>query len=548
MSLHTLARRLLPAALAALLLPGGHAAAQVRVLGDPVDVSQDFQKLENAYFVASRATRFDPATGSGTLQWDRYARQTGYSFAKVDLPFVRAKSDEFPGTEYDQDPALPFSLTFVSPRTVRLRFATRDLPLGDSASLMLAAGTAPVDRSWRVARSDSVVEWTSPHGRVRLVKAPWRVELYDGQGKLLTRTQTLGDPNTFATPVPFSFARRAEDMGRRTAASFQLSYDEKIFGTGESFTRLDKRGQKVVAYTRDAMGVQTPLMYKPIPFFLSSRGYGVFVHTSTPVTFDFGQAFDQSNVIYTGDEVLDLFVFLGEPREVVSEYTALTGRSPVPPLWSFGLWMSRITYNSEAEVRDVAAKLRQHRIPADVLHLDTGWFEVDWQSDFQFSTSRFANPARMISDLKKDGFRVSLWQLPYFTTKNRLYPELVAKGYAVKSPAGSWTDYQTGRTYPGARWHQVEAGAVPVVLMVRDGSVIPHVAVAQSTAQIDWSNVELRVFNPGGGPATGLFALPDGELRTLRVEPGAQGPVLRDDPLRGRVRWRLTRAGTPTAE
>ena len=71
---------------------------------------------------------------------------------------------------------------------------------------------------------------------------------------------------------------------------------------------------------------------------------------------------------------------------------ALTGRSPVPPLWSFGLWMSRITYKAEAEVRQVAQRLRDLRIPADVLHLDTGWFETDWKSNFEFSNTRFTDP------------------------------------------------------------------------------------------------------------------------------------------------------------
>ncbi len=130
----------------------------------------------------------------------------------------------------------------------------------------------------------------------------------------------------------------------------------------------------------------------------------MFVHTSAPVTFDFGKTFDSHNAIYTGDENLDLFVFLGEPKDILSEYTALTGRSPVPPLWSFGFWMSRITYKSEEEVRDVAAKLRQHRVPADVIHLDTGWFETDWRSNYQFSKTRFNDPAKMIADLKKQGF------------------------------------------------------------------------------------------------------------------------------------------------
>jgi alpha-D-xyloside xylohydrolase len=92
---------------------------QAQVLGDPPDVSQDFQKMENVYFVGSRVTSFDTSTGQGTLQWDRYLRSTTLSFNKIDVTFTRGKATEFPGTEYDQDPALPFSITFVSPRTIR---------------------------------------------------------------------------------------------------------------------------------------------------------------------------------------------------------------------------------------------------------------------------------------------------------------------------------------------------------------------------------------------------------------------------------------------
>jgi len=134
--------------------------------------------------------------------------------------------------------------------------------------------------------------------------------------------------------------------------------------------------------------------------------------------------------------VLDLFVFLGQPKDILTEYTALTGRSPVPPLWSFGLWMSRITYKTEAEVRDVAAKLRQYRIPSDVLHLDTGWFETDWQSNYEFSTTRFTNPRSMIADLARNGFHVSLWQYTYFTRRNKIWDELFRGGFAVRNEAG----------------------------------------------------------------------------------------------------------------
>jgi alpha-D-xyloside xylohydrolase len=120
----------------------------------------------------------------------------------------------------------------------------------------------------------------------------------------------------------------------------------------------------------------------------------------------------------------------------VSEYTAITGRSPVPPTWSFGLWMSRITYRSEAEVRNVARLLRSYRIPADVLHLDTGWFETDWRSDLQFSSSRFPNPRGVLQDLRSQGFHVSLWQYTYFTPKNPLWREVVERGYHVRDESG----------------------------------------------------------------------------------------------------------------
>jgi alpha-D-xyloside xylohydrolase len=118
-----------------------HAAAQPQIVGDLVDISEDFEKPDQLHFVGRRVTRFDPATGVGLLQWERYTRQPSYSFNKMDVGYSRADATEFPGTEYDRDPALPFEITFVSPRTVRLRFFTRDLPpeaRRDTDSLMLA--------------------------------------------------------------------------------------------------------------------------------------------------------------------------------------------------------------------------------------------------------------------------------------------------------------------------------------------------------------------------------------------------------------------------
>ena len=125
---------------------------KAQVLGDPVDVSQDFQKMENIYFVGSKVVDFNPLSGQGTLQWNRYVRSTTSSFNKMDVTFARGKSTEFPGTEYDQDPTLPFSVTFVSPRTIRLRMNTRAVPLNDGSSS--DAGWSGSERQLLEGRTD----------------------------------------------------------------------------------------------------------------------------------------------------------------------------------------------------------------------------------------------------------------------------------------------------------------------------------------------------------------------------------------------------------
>ena len=408
-----------------------------RVLNQPFDISCEAESLANTYFLGNQVSAFDSATGTGLLQWQRYGRKPRMAFDQIAIPFEATPAWEFP-PEYAQDPALPFEISFVTPRTIRVRLQARDNMQHDTDSPMLA-GTPGTTDAWHVEENDEQIRWNGPCGSVILRKDPWHLELRDAEDRLLTSTQHLTDTRCLQNcyPIPFSFVRRVEDVGRQFAATFSLAPDEKIYGCGESFTRLNKRGQQVILWACDAYGVQTRAMYKPIPFFLSSRGYGIFVHSSAPMTFDFGHTYDAATTLHVGDEALELFFFMGTPQEIVEEYTALTGRSPLPPLWSFGLWMSRITYKSEDETREVAALLRRHRIPCDVIHLDTGWFETNWRCNYEFSPSRFTDPATMIRDLRAQGFRISLWQLPYFTPTNSLYREAIARGYVVRNSRGN---------------------------------------------------------------------------------------------------------------
>jgi alpha-D-xyloside xylohydrolase len=407
------------------------------LLNDPIDVSGDFRDFSDLYYLADRLAAFDPATGTGKITWQRSEYFTRQAFDNMLAVIKPVTPNEFPENEYAANPTLPFSIEFVSPRTLRLRL-TSGPQFRKSAGELMLAGEVPQDHSWKYSRVEGGHRYTSDFGSVTICEKPWHIEFRDAQGRLLTKTDHDSDNATTFTPIlPFSFVRRAADYSRSLDAVFTLSPGEKIFGCGESFTGLDKRGQKIVLWTDDANGIQNQGLYKPIPFFLSNRGYGMFLHTSSPITCDFGNSFSGINSLMLGDDELDLFVFLGSPREILDEYTKLTGKSPLPPLWSFGLWMSRCTYSSEQQVRDVAAKLRENKIPCDVIHLDTGWFETDWRCDYQFSTSRFTDPRKMIADLKNDGFHISLWQLPYFVPKNTLFNELVEKNLVVRDAKGN---------------------------------------------------------------------------------------------------------------
>jgi len=407
------------------------------LLNEPVDVSGDFHDFSNLYYVADRLADFDPATGTGKISYQRSEYFTSMSFNHMVAAIKPVEPNEFPANEYATNPALPFAIEFVSPKTFRLRLTSGPQVHKITEELMLA-GPVPHDDSWKYEKVAGGHRYASAFGSVTILENPWHVEIRDASGKLLTKTDHTKDNASSFTPIlPFSFVRRAADYSRSMNAAFTLSPDEKIFGCGESFTGLDKRGQKIVLWTDDACGVESKLIYKPVPFFMSSRGYGMFMHTTTPITCDFGNSFSGVNSLMIGDDELDLFVFLGSPKDILDEYTSLTGKSPMPPLWSFGLWMSRCTYDRESQVRDIAAKLRENKIPCDVLHLDTGWFETDWRCNYEFSKTRFPDPKKMLADLKDEGFRVSCWQLPYFVPKNTLFPELLENNLVVRDGKGN---------------------------------------------------------------------------------------------------------------
>lgn len=424
----------------ALLFPCLGQIQTMNLMNEPVDIAEDFRSFQNTYFVADKLVEFDPLTGTGKIIYQRFEYSTRVAFNNMLGVLRPVLPNEFPEGEYEVSPTLPFSIEFVSSRAIRIKAKSGfEVPsVAKEPSLMLVNNDMPPNKDWAYSKITGGHKYSSAQGSVVISENPWRVEFFDANGRLLTSTNhQIDNAETTYTPImPFAWVRRASDYSRSFSAAFNLHPDEKIFGFGEQYSEFNKRGQRVVLWVDDANGVQNEASYKPIPFFMSSRGYGMFIHTSAPVTCDIGKYFSGVNSLLVGDESLDLFVFIGDPKAVLNEYTNITGKANMPPLWSFGFWMSRITYFSEEDGRQVAQTLRENKIPADVIHFDTGWFENDWRCDYQFSPSRFSDVGKMIADLKEEGFHTCLWQLPYFVPKNKLFPEIIEKGLFVKNAKG----------------------------------------------------------------------------------------------------------------
>lgn len=250
-----------------------------------------------------------------------------------------------------------------------------------------------------------------------------------------------------------------------TGFALHIRPGEHFCGTGERFERPDLFGQQIDLLNIDAAGVNNSRAYKNIPFLLSSRGYGIFMHSTAKMRLDIGAHSTRSLQWLVEDDVLDVFfIGGGSPAQVLLNYCRLTGFPALPPTWSFGLWMSRSSYFSDAQVSEVARRLRAEGYPADVLHLDTGWFSKDWICDWKFSSQNFPEPEDFFRRMHDQGFKISLWQYPH------IHPEIDLAKTAVEhkfvgretgSSKRSWLGYTLDFTNPASvAWYKSLLGSL----------------------------------------------------------------------------------------
>lgn len=228
----------------------------------------------------------------------------------------------------------------------------------------------------------------------------------------------------------------------RVRLSLELLPGEDVLGFGERFGRLVRNGEVLELRNMDALGTGMDRAYKNVPVFHAGEAT-VFLHTSAVVRADIGHSSAALLQLELEDPTADLFVITGaDLRERLARYTELTGRPRVPPVWAFGIWLGRCRYRTRAEVEEAARGMRVHRVPCDVMHIDPDWLELDkLNTDFRWSEDKFPDAQGMIAGLARDGFHVSLWELPYIDSASPLYAEAAASGHLVKradsSPAAA---------------------------------------------------------------------------------------------------------------
>lgn len=295
---------------------------------------------------------------------------------------------------------------------------TEDRFILSSGSLSLEITKKPFYMFYK--RGDEVI--TKSIDGLACVKRDWHGFIYDADGDT---------ENTYMTQ------------------NLSLGVGELVYGLGERFTPFVKNGQNVEIWNEDG-GTNTQLSYKNIPFYLTNKGYGVFVNHPEKVSYEVAsEMVTKVGFTVEGNE-LDYFVINGPSmKEVIKRYTDLTGKPSLPPSWTFGLWLSTsfTTNYDEETVMSFVDGMLDRDIPLRVFHFDCYWMKEFHWSSFIWDDRVFPDPVGMLKRIKEKGLNVCVWINSYIGQESPLFKEGVEKGYFVKRPNGDvwqWDMWQAG--------------------------------------------------------------------------------------------------------
>jgi alpha-D-xyloside xylohydrolase len=301
-------------------------------------------------------------------------------------------------------------VTFADPQTLRLQWSQAGEPDEHITEMLVApAPCLPL----RVEESANHVRISAGGTAVVLTRNPWHVEFGPWRGERgdTTLIEHVNEPGGWA---------EEDDPADRvlTYETFALQPGEQLWGLGERFLGPNLAGRRLAHMNTEPGGANTTdRVYKSVPMVVSSSGYGLFVHHGERAVFDLGATSTASASVLVDAHHLDLFVMLGDPKQVLRSYTALTGRAPVPPEWSFGVWMSKCMYGNRAEVEGMLDTAAALDIPVDVVGLDPMWLAnrpgraYDF-CDFVWNEKDFGPMREFVDWVHGRGAKLCLWVNP----------------------------------------------------------------------------------------------------------------------------------------
>ena len=344
------------------------------------------------------------------------------------------------------------TITYSSPLPdvigVKITHFAGEVPRRPGFELQDAGLPDPVPPEIEVSVAESVARLTSGALSVRVGRGEgWHVDFVAGAPA--DGAPADGRP-ALTTVLPKATAFIETDGGRHyVREQLEIGIDTCVYGLGERFGPLVKNGQTVDVWNSDG-GTASEQAYKNVPFFLTNAGFGVFVNHPGLVSFEVAAEAVSRVQFSVEGQSLEYFVIYGPtPKEILRKYTALTGRPPRVPAWSYGLWLSTsfTTSYDEATVTSFIDEMNERNLPLSVFHFDCFWMrEYNW-CDFEWDPGVFPDPRGMLARLKDKGLRICVWINPYIGQRSPLFAEGQARGYLLKRPSGDvwqWDLWQPG--------------------------------------------------------------------------------------------------------
>lgn len=309
----------------------------------------------------------------------------------------------------------------------------------------------------RVTITDREAVMETKDVTVRVNREEWSYQ-FEAGGKVITSCgfRNLGYMRVGKEPSTM-FAREnylSERFTPYMMTELSLSPGECVYGFGEQFTSFVKNGQVVECWNEDG-GTSSQVAYKNIPFYMTDKGYGVFVDHSGPVSFEVAsEKVEYVGFSIEGEELRYHFIYGPTPKQVLERYTFLTGKPALPPSWSFGLWLttSFTTNYDEQTTSSFIDGMKERDIPLRVFHFDCYWMKGLHWCDFEWDGQTFSNVPEMLRRYKEEkGLKICVWINPYIAQGTALFKEAVENGYLLRRADGKGFR-QTDHWQPGMGW------------------------------------------------------------------------------------------------